>query len=115
MATEASERVKRQLKRDGKYHLPGDRIYPSVTGILSVIAKPALVHWAARTAASLVLSDPDEYDTAEKAAAGVRGATKRAADRGSTVHSLAESLDRGGQVALETLPDALKPHADAYL
>lgn len=36
---------------------------PSVTTVLNVIAKPALLTWAAKQGAKAVLMDPVKYDT----------------------------------------------------
>lgn len=49
-------------RRNGWYHLDGKR-YVSVTTVLQALAKPALVPWAARTAAEAVLEDPETYST----------------------------------------------------
>lgn len=102
-------------RRDGFYYLPGDRKYPSVTTILQIIARPALIPWAAKTAAALVLEDPDTYDTAEKAAGGIYTKRDKAADRGSMVHSLAEAIDRGGVIEFtEDTPDDVRGYVRAY-
>ena len=84
-------------RRDGYYHLNGEK-YVSVTEVISVLNKPALVTWAAKTAATLVLNDPEQFDTAEKAASGIYQARDRAAGRGTTVHSLAEAVLLGGEI-----------------
>ena len=101
-------------RRDGFYHLPEGRKYPSVTTILSVLAKPALIHWAAKTSASLVLDDPMQYDTAEKAAGGIYAARDKAADRGSMVHSLIEALFKGAAVETETMPEHVRGYYAAF-
>lgn len=101
-------------RRDGFYHLPGNRKYPSVTTILGVLAKPALIHWAAKTSAALVLDDPAQYDTAEKAAGGIYAARDKAADRGSMVHSLIEALFRGSPVDASDMPDHVKGYYSAF-
>lgn len=101
-------------RRDGFYHLPEGRKYPSVTTILQVLAKPALIHWAAKTSASLVLDDPMQYDTAEKAAGGIYAARDKAADRGSMVHSLIEALFKQAPVETETMPDHVLGYYKAF-
>ena len=101
-------------RRDGFYYLPGDRKYPSVTTILQVIAKPALLNWAARTAASLVLEDPERFDTADKAAGGIFTKRDKAADRGSMVHSLCEAIDLGNTPDLSEAPADVQGDARAY-
>lgn len=111
----ATARVLELRRRDGFYYLPENRRYASVTTILQVIAKPALLNWAAKTAASLVLEDPETFDSAEKAAGGIYAKRDKAADRGSLVHSLAEALDRGGALELsdDTSPE-IRGYAQAY-
>jgi hypothetical protein len=100
-------------RRDGWYYLDGGR-YPSVTTILGVLNKPALVHWAARTAAALALEDPVKYNTAEAAAGGIYAMRDRAADRGVLVHSLAEAFARRATVDRDGLPVAVRGYADAF-
>ena len=99
-------------RRDGFYHLD-DKKYASVTEILSILAKPALVPWAARTAAALVLDDPFKYDTAEKASGAIYAVRDKAADRGSTIHSLAEAIVRSGQVDLDSVPEQFRGYGVA--
>jgi hypothetical protein len=98
------------LRRNGFYRINGEK-FASVTTILGVINKPALVHWGARTAASLVLEDPVRYNTCEAAAGGIYGVRDRAADRGSLIHSIIEALSRGADVNIEGILD----HARGYV
>jgi hypothetical protein len=116
-----ADKVKAVRKRDGHYwvdldkflELPGGK-YAAVTEILSVINKRALIHWAARTAATLVLSEPETYDTADKAAAGIYGIRDAAAGRGSTIHSLAEALGRGASICVDEVPEIYRGYAQAF-
>ena len=101
-------------RRNGWYHLDG-RKYVSVTTVLQALAKPALVPWAARTAAEAVLEDPAAYDTVEKAAAVIYRKRDTAADRGSLVHSLAEATARGAEIDLASVPEAARGYAHAFL
>lgn len=101
-------------RRNGFYYLNGRR-YVSVTTVLEVLAKPALIHWAARTAASLVLADPDTYDTAQRAAGGIYAARDKAADRGTLIHSFAEALARGATLDTDGLPDAVRGYGKAFV
>lgn len=107
----AAEKVKAVRRRNGMYFLDNDE-YTSVTTILSCLARPALIYWAAKTAAGLVLEQPDRFDTAEAAAGGIYAVRDKAADRGSLIHSLAEAFARQG--AVEVVPDAIKGYADAF-
>lgn len=87
----------------------------SVTTVLQALAKPALVPWAARTAAEAVLEDPAVYDTAEKAAAVIYRKRDSAADRGSLVHSLAEVTARGAEIDLTGVPKDARGYAKAFV
>lgn len=112
MATTLTERFPR--RRNGWYYLDG-RKYVSVTTVLQALAKPALVPWAARTAAEAIFEHPDEIDTAEKAAAAIYRKRDTAADRGSLVHSLAEAASRGAEIDLVGVPDAARGYAQAFV
>jgi len=81
-------------RRDSIYYIGGEK-FASVTDVCSVIAKPYLLTWAAKTAAAAALADPDKYDTAEKAAAVVESTKGAAAIRGRTVHDIVETWARG--------------------
>lgn len=93
-ARERARKVATMRRRDGYYRYNGEKLV-SVTEVLKALAKPALVTWAARTAASLVLDDPEQYSTAEAAAGGIYGASKRAMQRGSRVHAYADGSSDG--------------------
>src|SRR5438309_420419 len=108
----AAERVRAVRKRDGHYWLEGETYVP-VTEVRSVINKRALIHWAAKTAAGLVLSDPDTYDSVEKAAAGIYATRDKAADRGSVIHSVAEALGRGAGIDVATVPEQYRGYVQA--
>lgn len=102
-------------KRDSYYYYAGKK-YPAVTSILSVLAKgDGLVHWAAKTAAALVLSDPERYNTAEMAARGVFDNRDDAAERGKLVHSLAEALGTGAPVDVDALPPHVRGYGRAFV
>lgn len=93
-------------RRDGVYHIDGLKV-PSTTDILQVLAKPALIQWAAKQAAAAVFADPQTYDTAEKAAASVNARKGEAADRGKAVHNLIEEWTRGRLDAVVMPPDLM--------
>ena len=112
MATVSTERFPR--RRNGWYYL-NDRKYVSVTTVLQALAKPALVPWAARTAAEAVLEDPATYNTAEAAAAAIYRKRDSAANRGSLVHSLAEATARGAELDLAGVPEDARGYAEAFL
>jgi hypothetical protein len=101
-------------RRNGYYVINGER-HVSVTTVLNVLAKPALVHWAAKTAATLVLEDPEKYSTCEAAAGGIYTARDKAADRGSLVHSLVEAITRRAEVDRDSVPDHVRGYMQAFL
>lgn len=104
-------------RRDGWYRLEIEGVeqkFISVTNVLNVMNKPALVTWAARTAAELVLNDPYEYDSAQKAASGIYGKRDSAADRGSTVHSAVEAILNGAPIDIEAMPEAFRGYAQSF-
>lgn len=111
MAAVSTERFPR--RRNGWYYL-NDRRYVSVTTVLQALAKPALVPWAARTAAEAVLEDPATYSTAEAAASVIYRKRDAAADRGSLIHSLAEATARGADIDIVGIPEAARGYARAF-
>lgn len=104
-------------RRDGFYRLEIEGVeqkFISVTNVLNVMNKPALVTWAARTAAELVLNDPYEYDSAQKAASGIYGKRDSAADRGSTIHSAVEAMLNGSPLDIDAMPEAFRGYAQSF-
>lgn len=71
---------------NGMYYLSDGRIYPSVTTVLKVIAKPALTNWLAKNAVREALADPTL--TVDGAIAKVYQNTSHAINRGDLVHEL---------------------------
>ena len=82
------------LRREGRYSING-KSYISVTTILQAIDKPALRNWLAKEAARLVISDPQAYDTAEKAVSALSARKDSAADRGTSAHQIAANFCNG--------------------
>lgn len=119
-ARTTSDRVRAVRKRKGYYHVDAGIFGPeacqfaAVTTILDIVAKN-LTYWAAFTAASLVLEDPERYSDARKAASGIYGVRDSAADRGTTVHSIAESIQQGGLIDVSSLPESVAGYAQAWL
>lgn len=111
-----ADKVDSVKRRDGYYRLTIGGIelkFASVTTILKVIDKPALGTWMAKQAAGLVLENPHEYSTAEKAASGVFGKRDSAGDRGTAVHEATELLDTG--TALDFVLEGMDPAYHGYL
>lgn len=91
----------------GYRHPETGKIVPSVTTILNVLPKPALVGWAARETAGAAWDEReallriDDRDAAVDLLKNARFRTMRRAQiKGSTVHAVAEALSRD-----EPLPD----------
>ncbi len=82
-------------KRRGSYYYYLGEKFVSVTNVLSMLAKPALITWAAKVASGLVLEDPERYDTVEKAVGGLYGKRDTAGERGTDVHTIAEQYAGG--------------------
>lgn len=108
------EQVQQVLRRDGYYRVleeGEERKLVSVTTVLQTLNKPALVTWAAKTAAGLVLDDPETFSTADAAAQGIYGVTENATSRGSTIHQIAQSIFEGQEV--ELIPKHVTGYIDA--
>jgi len=109
--TETKKEIPR--RRNGFYYLDENRIYPSVTTILQILAKPALVSWAAKEAARAALADPT---LSEQEAAGVIWSKRgKASDRGRAIHSFAEVYQQGGHVEIDQLPPEFQGYAKAFV
>jgi hypothetical protein len=79
--------------------------YPSVTTILSILDKPALVQWAANSAIDAtfdLLTAPGALEDVDaikiRAKSEWRNLAKRAADHGTRIHELADQFLRGEEV-----------------
>lgn len=82
-------------QRSAGFYLIDSIEMPSVTTILSIIAKPALINWAAKQGAKAVLKDPILYDTPYAAAAAIYTIDgEKATDRGRDAHKVAEEYAR---------------------
>jgi hypothetical protein len=113
---------------DHRYYFNGQGPVPSVTTILGIMDKPAVVTWKAKETARAILTAPDEYIVAaddptyasgleDRINAAVKAADKArdtAASLGSSVHLLAdiegmplgasEKAQKGFQVSDDTIP-----------
>ena len=111
------------LVRDARhrYSWNGGPLYPSVTTILAIKDKPALVGWAKRETAACAVRNLDVL--ARMVQSGGAGAAiewlKRipdyhrdvSADLGTAVHAAAEAIARGEPVAIS---DEVRPFVAAY-
>lgn len=96
-------------RRGGMYWVNGKPLI-SVTNILQVIDKPALRHWYGQQVYYEVVKNPC-IDEREALAAPYK-ASRSAADRGSSVHSLIEAYKRTGKVI--EMPSELDGYAKAF-
>jgi hypothetical protein len=113
------------MSNDHRYWFSGVGPYPSVTTVLGVLDKPALIEWAKRTVAeAAVLQLPEltirvqaDPDAARKWLAGMPGYQRdTAANLGTSVHLLADMVSRGHQTDQDgfQIPDGTKPYLEAF-
>lgn len=79
------------------------KVINSVTSILSILNKPALVQWAANTAVEHLQAFPDDFEGARRAHTMKK---EDAADVGKIVHSYAEKVLIGKAVKMPEDPKA---------
>ncbi len=108
--------TRRNYGRGHAYYLDGRKL-DGVTTILSKgLPKPALVNWAANTAAALAVDQWDELallppsERLKRISKAHDAARDKAAVRGTQVHALADRLARGEEV---TVPDGLAGHVES--
>jgi predicted RecB family nuclease len=78
-------------RRAGYYHIDDEKVYPSVTTILSVIHRPSLELWKIRESVKAALADPSL--SVNEVLSKVDSASAKAASRGSAVHKI---IEQGG-------------------
>ena len=86
---------------------------PSVTTILSMIAKPGLEAWKVKQGVMAALTLPRQHGEPEEAwlrrvGEDAKQEAARAAEEGSRIHDALERAMRG-----DAVPDAYRPHCDA--
>jgi len=86
------------LKRGSYYYIPGiPKPLPSVTTILNdVLAKPALIHWVAETAAKAALENP--WMSVKEAVSSIYRTKEKAGLKGKDIHKIIQNLSKGGKV-----------------
>lgn len=99
----------KSTKRVGMYLLDG-KYYPSVTQILSVIEKKALMYWFGKQVYQAVALNPEL--TEQQALAEPYKVSESAKDRGSAVHSIVEAYENTGKVVGQEGP--FKGYAQAF-
>lgn len=106
---------------DHKYYVDGQGPFPSVTTVLNVIDKPALVSWAKRETAECAVRNWELLDGMRRTGGdrmmvewlkGIPDYVRdTAANRGSRVHAAADAYVRG--VPVDLTPEEM-PYLDAY-
>lgn len=108
--------VRRNYGRGHGYRIDGAKV-PGVTTVIGTLDKPALVKWAARTAAERAVNEWDELSAMpltqrlERIQYGARDVTREAALRGTQIHDLGDKLHRGAEV--DVPPEHVGP-VEAY-
>jgi hypothetical protein len=111
-----SRLVRRNYGRGHGYKIDGAKV-PGVTTVIDTLNKPALVSWAARTAAERAVNEWDALTAlplTERLARiqyGARDVTLAAALRGTQIHDLGDKLARGEDV--DVPPEHVGP-VEAY-
>jgi len=101
---------KTDQRRGGLYFLEG-KPYVSVTSVLKVLDKPSIQYWYGREVYKAMVFNPTlDEKTALAAPYKVRD---KAADRGSTVHSIIESYKHTKE-HIETIPEQYRGYAQAF-
>lgn len=103
------------------YKLDGDYAIGVTTALGDGLPKPALVNWAAKTAATYAADHREwltQAGTREEIIELVSTAHTRdrdqAANKGTIVHRYAEQLARDGRADLDEAHGFLQPHVEAY-
>lgn len=92
---------------------------PGVTTVLNALAKPALVNWAARTAAEHAINDWDRLsglsvsERLKEISGAHRSTTRKAATRGTRIHTFGEQLAHG-EISTADVPPELAGPVQAY-
>lgn len=100
-------------RRAGYYIIDENRIYPSVTSILQVIAKPQLIYWSAKVTAEALMENP-MLDLDQAIAAG-KNRKEAAGATGSTIHTWIEAWKQGAVLPTDSLPVELQGYGKAFL
>jgi len=101
------------FERRGRYYYVQDRKLIRVTAVLDILNKPQLIPWAARTAAEIALAEPSS--SVDKVVGAVFQKKETAADIGSDVHKLIETINKGTEIELESVPENKKGFVSGFL
>jgi hypothetical protein len=114
------------MSQDHRYWFNGEGPRPSVTTVLEVLSKPALVYWKGQEVARAIYRDSKAFfgqawdvgeDQAIKWAMGKADEQRdRAAKLGSSIHLLADMVSRPSEKAVEgfQVSDEEKPYLEAW-
>ena len=97
-------------RRGGFYWLNGIP-YVSVTTVLKAIDKPALRRWVGKEVYLAMVQNPSLSEMDALSAPYTK--TKKAMDRGTTIHSIVESFKKTKEY-IETIPPEFKEYAKAF-
>lgn len=101
----------KKLRRGGFYFI-GKKPFVSVTKVIDVIDKPALRYWYAERVYLATIKDPTINK--ELAMRAPYEARDKAADRGSTIHSVIEAYKKGTPPDLKSIPDQFQGYVKAF-
>jgi hypothetical protein len=101
----------RESNRRGGFYWMKGKPYVSVTNVLKVLDKPALVYWSNREIYRAMMVNPGLSQ--EEAMAAPYKTSDAAKSRGTTVHSLVENYKHGLDY-LEKVDAFFKPYAEAF-
>jgi hypothetical protein len=113
------------MSQDHRYWFNGEGPRPSVTTVLEVLSKPALVYWKGQEVARAILRDPvafhnevrngDEY-AIKWAMQKSDEQRDKAARLGSSIHLLADMVSRPSEKAVDgfQVSDEEKPYLEAW-
>lgn len=97
-------------RRGGLYWIDG-KPYVSVTTVLKILDKPALQYWFGKQVWMAMIEDPTLDE--RSALAAPYKVRDKAADRGSTVHSVVE-VYKTSKKKIDTIPEAFRGYCQAF-
>lgn len=100
---------KRSTRRGGFYFVD-DKPYVSVTNVLKVLDKPALMYWFGQGVYHAMVLDPTLGE--KEALSAPYRVSERAMNRGTTVHSVIEAF-KAGAPRIKTI-ETIQPYVDAF-
>ncbi|MCB1712872.1 MAG: hypothetical protein KDH96_10445 [Candidatus Riesia sp.] len=98
-------------QRRGMFYWQDKKPYVSVTNVLKVIDKPALRYWFGKQVYLAMTVDPTMNE--KEALAAPYKKSKKAMNRGTTVHSIVEAYKKTGAV-IDSVPEDYQGYAKAF-